>query len=374
MEKLKKYQTDYNNISPSILKHFGKNLHNKKNHPICILKNFIYQYFNKFDTKFNTFDTLSPVVSIEDNFDKLLIPKDHPARAKRDTYYVSEKYVLRTQTSSHQNELLANGYKNFLVTGDVYRKDEIDRTHYPIFHQMEGVIEVISDDPIKELKNILFGLVEHLFPNCEYRLNDDYFPFTNPSFEIEVKYDNKWLEILGCGVMHENIIKNNKLDGKQFLAFGLGLERLCMLAFRIPDIRYFWSDHPKFVDQFIDGKIVEFKPYTKLPNQKRDVTIVPKNDRIEKNLDKEKKNTYTWFDENNFFELIRERSNDYIESTTFIGDYKNPKNNVYSRTYSMLYSPKDPSITNSSELTELCNKIQNNIIDELVNKFEITIK
>jgi len=138
------------------------------------------------------FDNLSPIVDVSDNFDKLLIPKNHPARSKSDTYYITDEKVLRTQISAHQNELLEKGYKSFLVTGDVYRKDEINTTHYPIFHQME-LLTLIEDDidPEKELKNLLSGLVEYLFPNCKYKYNDDYFPFTNPSYEIEVEYNGK---------------------------------------------------------------------------------------------------------------------------------------------------------------------------------------
>jgi phenylalanyl-tRNA synthetase alpha chain len=132
-------RTEYSNIGPSIEAKIGRNLHNKKNHPIEIIKRKIYEYFNELDGyDFAKFDDLPPYVNVSDNFDKLLIPKDHPARSRSDTYYINKDTVLRTQTSAHQNELLAQGHQNFLVTGDVYRKDEIDKSHYPVFHQMEG--------------------------------------------------------------------------------------------------------------------------------------------------------------------------------------------------------------------------------------------
>lgn len=119
-------KNSFSNIPSSIENKLGKNLHLKSDHPLGILKNHIYNYFQDFET----FDNLSPIVSIQDNFDLLRIPKDHPSRSKSDTYYVNENQVLRSHTSAHQNQLLKAGHSKFLVTGDVYRKDEIDRNHY----------------------------------------------------------------------------------------------------------------------------------------------------------------------------------------------------------------------------------------------------
>lgn len=181
------------NIPSSILEKKDRKLHNQSNHPIEIVKRSIYKYFDTLPNyKFSKFDDFDPIVSVEDNFDKLLIPNNHPARSKSDTYYFDETKVLRTHTSAHQNQLLSKGLTSFLVTGDVYRKDEIDRSHYPIFHQMEG-LSLVPDNvnPEKELIKILSGLVEYLYVGCEHRINSDYFPFTNPSFEIEVKFNGK---------------------------------------------------------------------------------------------------------------------------------------------------------------------------------------
>lgn len=123
-------------VPPTILSKVGRNLHNQEHHPIQVIKKHI-QYF--FGPEFKCFDSEPPKVTIEENFDLLLIPKDHPSRSPSDTYYLDEKHVLRTQTSAHQNKFLRSGEKNFLVTGDVYRKDQVNATHYPVFHQMEGV-------------------------------------------------------------------------------------------------------------------------------------------------------------------------------------------------------------------------------------------
>ena len=189
------------NITKSIKEKMNRNIHNTKNHPIEIIKKKIYEYFGH---SFHQFDYLSPKVNVEDNFDKLLIPKHHPARSFSDTYYFDYDTCLRTHTSAHQNELLLKGCEKFLVTGDVYRKDEIDSCHYPVFHQMEGVCIVEENqDPKEELLRVLDGLVSHLFPGCKYRVNEDYFPFTDPSLEIEVKFNGEWLEILGGGIIQD---------------------------------------------------------------------------------------------------------------------------------------------------------------------------
>src|SRR5579883_3181501 len=196
------------NIPSSVLNKVGLNLHNRPSHPIQIVKQLVFDYFKtNVSTDYKTFDDLPPKVSVIDNFDSLLIPVTHPARSKSDTYYFDDATVLRTHTSAHQVELLKSGHRKFLVAGDVYRKDEIDRTHYPVFHQMEGVCLLEEyDNPKERLIGTLSKLVEYLFPNCEYRFNEDYFPFTDPSFEVEVKYESKWLEILGCGVIRTEIL------------------------------------------------------------------------------------------------------------------------------------------------------------------------
>ena len=339
------------NIPTSIKQKVGKNLHNQKNHPIEIIKKMIYGYFGN---KFEMFDKLNPVVKIEDNFDKLLIPKDHPARAKTDTYYVDNDTVLRTHTSAHQNDLLSNGHKSFLVTGDVYRKDDIDSCHYPVFHQMEGV-RVMEDgqDAETELKSTLKGLIDVLFPCCEYRFKEDYFPFTQPSFEVEVMFQDKWLEILGCGVVQSAILKNCGLEGKTAWAFGLGLERLAMILFKIPDIRYFWSDDQRFHKQFETGKIIEFQPYSKYPPVTRDIAF--------------------WlsetFNHNSFCEIVREKGGDLVETVEVKDQFTNPKTNRSSKCYRIVYRSNDKSLTN-----EEINAIQEDLKNSTISEFAVEIR
>lgn len=334
------------NITKSIYEKMNRNIHNTKNHPIEIVKNKIYNYFGN---SFEKFDNLSSKVNVLDNFDKLLIPKTHPARSFSDTYYFDENTCLRTHTSAHQNELLSKGYKKFLVTGDVYRKDEIDSSHYPVFHQMEGVCVVEDNQDVKEeFINTIKGLVEFLFPGCEYRFNDDYFPFTNPSFEVEVKFNGEWLEILGGGIVQNEILKNNNLENKKAWAFGLGLERLAMILFKIPDIRYFWTTDERFLNQFKSGEIIEFKEYSKYPPCHKDISFWLNED----------------YNYNNFCEIVREMGGDFVENISLIDNFTNSKTNKTSHCYRITYRSNDRSLTNE-EVDLVQNKVRNLIQNEL---------
>jgi phenylalanyl-tRNA synthetase alpha chain len=131
------------NIPASIRRYVGMNLHRRANHPLCIVKERIERWFDKHyadqSVTFDLFDDIDPYVSVEQNFDSLLTPLDHVSRSRNDTYYVDDRHVLRCHTSAHQVELMRAGHLRFLATGDVYRCDTVDRTHFPVFHQMEGV-------------------------------------------------------------------------------------------------------------------------------------------------------------------------------------------------------------------------------------------
>lgn len=371
---MKLNKTEYSNMPKSIETKLPKKLHNQKNHPIEIMKNYIYGYFSKLDNyKFNMFDDLSPIVSVKSNFDDLLIPNDHVCRSKSDTYYVNENEVLRTHTSAHQNELLNNNYTSFLVTGDVYRKDEIDSRHYPVFHQMEMLTLIDENlDPEQELIKILSGLVEYLFPGCEYRFNKDYFPFTHPSFEIEVKYNGSWLEILGCGVVQPKILENNNILGKRAIAAGFGLDRLVMIFCNISDIRYLWSTHDRFLSQFSNGKIVTFQPYSELPSQIRDISFFILKDKLE--IKENTNNQIKWSEENDFYELVRETAGDMMEEVKLTDSFYNKKLNKYSRTYRLIYSPNDPELKDGGEFFNTVNKIQDNLRIKVQESIKIELR
>lgn len=357
-------------IPKNVLNKLDLNKHNDKTSPICLMKQKIYYYFDEvIKSSFLKFDTLEKIVDIENNFDLLLIPKTHPSRSKSDTYYIDDMHVLRTQTSAHQNELLAKGYEQFLVCGDVYRKDEIDRFHYPVFHQMEGVC--LCDDPEEELKKTLVGLVNYLFPGKEYRINSDYFPFTDPSFEIEVYHNDKWIEILGCGVIHKDILKHHDIS-KTGWAFGIGLERLCMVLYNIPDIRLFWTTDDKFIDQFKNKSClddIQFKPYSNIPPIVKDISFWLKDEDV-----KILESGFEWNLKNDFYDCVRAICDNNIESVILLDQFKHPKNNKYSNTWRFTFSCTDPSVKSRDQYNDMCNLQMTNISDELISRFNLEIR
>jgi phenylalanyl-tRNA synthetase alpha chain len=269
-----------------ILSKLGQNLHLSKNHPLSIIKCKVEEYCHLYAAQlsqppFKVFDSLPPVVSTTACFDNLLITEDHVSRKSSDTYYITDTTLLRTHTSAHQCDLMSAGNDAFLCSGDVYRRDEVDASHYPVFHQMEGVrvfdkSKMSKQEVEDDLMNMLTGLCRHLFgQDIEMRWNPDYFPFTEPSFEIEVKYMGDWMEVLGSGVIHDEVLRNAGLnpDEKVGWAFGLGLERLAMILFSIPDIRLFWTQDQRFLSQFKEGEIITFDPYSKYPPCYKDVSF-----------------------------------------------------------------------------------------------------
>ena len=392
------------NIPPSILAKCGRDLHRKPNHPIQIIAKLVTDYFATLERDFEVFDDLDHKVSTVNNFDRLLIPSDHPARSKSDTYYFDDETVLRTHTSAHQTELLEDGHTSFFVVGDVYRKDEIDRTHYPVFHQIEGVHifedDLSEEDMTKDLIDVLKGLCGALFPDCEVRTADDYFPFTHPSFEIEVLHKGEWIEILGCGIVQPLIIKscvmeNRKLmrtngDLKKGWAFGIGLDRLAMILFKIPDIRLLWVDDPKFLSQFEDGKITQFVSYSSLdpitkdisfwiPEEQIEIEDVTATKTIQNTVESEKyREHYYWKSENDAMDLIRDTANehypDIIESVVLFDQFEHPKTNKLSRAYRFKFSVSDPNMNNSSEFNRICNELHTKIAHVLTENLGVTIR
>lgn len=230
------------NITPRIRSLIGRNQHNRNRHPLCLVKEKIFNYFG---SDYDTFDSINPVVTIEDNFDKLLIAKTHPSRRETEAFYEDEFNMLRTHTTAHQNFLLNQGLNKFLVAGDVYRKDHVDRWHQPVFHQLEGVCMGTGENMLEHMD----GLVHKLFPKHDYRRVDSHYPFTEPSYEYEIKCDDVWIEIMGCGIVQPRIMESCGRTDTGW-AFGMGLERLAMLMFNINDIRWFWNEDESFLSTF----------------------------------------------------------------------------------------------------------------------------
>ena len=195
------------------------------------------------------------IESEEFNFDMLNIKKSHPARQMHDTFYVENKSnVLRTHTSPVQirSMLKSKPPLAFTSAGKVYRKDD-DATHLPMFHQVEGIY-VDENVTFANLKDLIHQILHNLFgKDVEIRFRPSYFPFTEPSAEVDILSENgKWLEILGCGIVNPLVLNNCNIDSEKYsgLAFGLGVERIAMLQYGVNDIRDFYKSNLDFLSQF----------------------------------------------------------------------------------------------------------------------------
>lgn len=325
------------NLTPQIIEKIGQNLLLAPNHPLAILKTKIHNILQEFKLVYPE----NPIVSVKQNFDHLLIPADHPGRSKSDTYYVDHAHVLRTHTSAHQSEVLMNSDdRAILLAADCYRRDEIDPTHYPVFHQMEGIytwnefqligyknlegkkslpLIIPESNPIQRkhskddallvalhlrytLENLMRKLIED--DSLQIRWIDAYFPFTSPSWEMEIYYNNQWLEVLGCGVIQQEILDSCGKTDRIGWAFGLGLERIAMVLFDIPDIRLFWSKDKRFLNQFADNQITKFHPFSKYPVCYKDLSFW---------INTDKKITDT-----DFAEIVRNEAGDLAETVKLV--------------------------------------------------------
>lgn len=348
---------------------------------------------------------------MEQNFDQILIPKDHPSRrqhltagSKSDTFYLSPEIILRTQTSAHQIEMLSRGKKAFCVLGDVYRKDEIDATHYPVFHQMEAlrlfkvsdlrdyasdalsksyqdrgysITEDIQNQNYKyfttraenvmeeqqnsfirrllidDLKETHENLMKYLFPNqSDMRWNPDRFPFTEPSYEMEVLLKGKWLEVLGSGIVHKGVLQNAGVDPNKYIgwASGVGLERLAMIMFNIPDIRLFWSTDPRFLNQFEQDLISEFKPFSKYPSCFKDVSFfLPRGAVIH---------------DNDIHEVVRNHAGDLVEKVETVDSFENKSSGKVSKCFRIHYRSLERTLTNN-EIDAIQFKIRGDLQSRL---------
>ncbi|XP_076014514.1 phenylalanine--tRNA ligase, mitochondrial [Genypterus blacodes] len=373
---------DFTNVTAKILAKVGRNLHNQSHHPLRLIKErikaHIYSaYIGRYGNPlFSVHDNLSPVVTVEQNFDSLLIPPDHPSRKRGDNYYLNRTTMLRAHTSAHQKELVRSGLDAFLLAGDVYRRDEIDASHYPVFHQMEGVrlfsnhelfanVENGEDlslfesgqlrtpqkqqthtlEAVKllefDLKHTLTRLITHLFgEDVEVRWVDCYFPFTHPSFEMEVRFQGDWMEVLGCGVMEQELLNSAGAGNKLGWAFGLGLERLAMVLYNIPDIRLFWSQDDRFLKQFRVQDIQQpicFQPLSKYPALHNDISFWLPETQSESGQD--------GFSENDFYELVRSIAGDLVEKVTLVDNFTHPRTGRRSQCYRITYRHMERTLT-----------------------------
>ena len=200
------------------------------------------------------------------NFEALNIPKNHPARSEQDTFYINDNVVLRTQTSGVQIRVMEKQKPpiKMISPGKVYRADSVDATHSPIFHQMEGLV-VAKGVTFADLKGTLELFVKKMFGDkVQTKFRPHHFPFTEPSAEMDatcfvcggkgcnVCKNSGWIEMLGCGMVHPNVLRNCGIDPEEYsgFAFGFGIDRMVMLSYGLDDIRLLYESDMRFLNQF----------------------------------------------------------------------------------------------------------------------------
>ncbi|KAE8444421.1 hypothetical protein EG329_000512 [Mollisiaceae sp. DMI_Dod_QoI] len=431
----KSYPKDsWHNLPPNITSSISRRLHTAKDHPISITRSIIESRFPSPTYKYH--NSFFPIVSTFQNFDSLGFPLDHPGRSKTDTYYINSSTVLRTHTSAHQADTFrANESKGFLISADVYRRDAIDRSHYPVFHQMEGArmwdrrtvpggdiaAAVWADlerlpkhgmkvedpnppthpkrNPLQEehkieeaeaiaahLKRSLELVVVEIFTRAKQaalaadpefkdeplrvRWIEAYFPFTSPSWELEVFWQGDWLEVLGCGVVKQSLLKGADVPDQLGWAFGIGLERIAMLLFEIPDIRLFWSKDPRFLDQFKGvsddlNKLRKFVPFSKYPACYKDVAFWLKSSSSAAGGGGKEME----FHENDIMEIVRDVAGDVVEDVRMTDSFTHPKTGRKSMCYRVNYRSLERTLTN-----EEANEVHERVRQALVEKLGVELR
>ncbi len=310
------------------------------------------------------------IVPSDVSFDLFNFPADHPARSRSDTYYADGNNILRTHTTImwyyylNQPDIKERMKNNESVGafsyGKVYRKDEIDRNHMNFFHNMDGWYLCPKDKKvidIEDLKSVLIEIAKAIYGSgIEYRFNQDTFPYTDPSIEMEIKIGDRWVEVLGSGVVRPVVLKNLGVDPDQYngWAFGLGLERLAILSMDLPDIRLLWSRDERVKKQLKLGN--KFKEVSKYPPITRDISFVVGKD----------------FVPNNYFDLIRDLGGDPVEEVKLIDKYEDPGKfgpDKVSYTYRIIYRSMERTLV-SAEV----DAIQDQIYRETAKQFKAELR
>ncbi len=272
---------------------------------------------------FQDFDIVEvpEIVPTEIAFDLFDFPDTHPARSKSDTYFVDDRNILRPHTTVYwyyylnsdraKEKLVGKKPIGVFCHGKVYRKDEIDRSHMNVFHQIDGLYLVpksIKEITMQDLQEVETKIVRAIFgQDTEFRFVEETFPYTHPSTEIEVKKGSEWLEILGSGVVKGSVLEKLGVDSNEYTgwAFGSGIERWAMISMELPDIRLLWSEDVRVKKQLVLGH--KYKEVSKFPPVIRDISFV----------------VGDGFVLNDYFDLIRERGGDLIEQVELIDKYEN---------------------------------------------------
>ena len=187
------------------------------------------------------------------NFEALNIPPDHPARDMQDTFYLGGEYLLRTHTSPVQIRCLESKKPPVRIVspGRVYRRDAVDATHSPVFHQVE-VLAIDEKLDFSHLRGTVMAFLKAFFGDLPIRFRASYFPFTEPSAEVDVQWRGKWLEVMGCGMVDPAVLEELGIDPEKYSGFaaGLGVERFCMVKHGVDDIRKLYTSDLRFLEQF----------------------------------------------------------------------------------------------------------------------------
>lgn len=334
----------------------------KPNSPVKILFDSIVEL-----PRFKDFDVVEfpRIITVEQDFDWLNTPKDHPSRRETDTYYVNERYLLRTQMTAFWSfylkdkevlkRLETEGEIKALSPGIVYRKDEIDRHHFPAFHQIDGLLICKKSKKIitqNDLKEVQVDLAKGIFgPDIEYKFLDDDFPYTVESLEMDIKFNGKWLEVNGAGLVNPVVLETFGLDPGIYngWAFGFG-DRLAMIKMDIPDIRILWSNDPRITSQFKDSNS-KFAEVSKYPAVVRDISFIV--------------DSRTAL--NNYYEIVREVGDTLIEEVKLTDKYENDEKfgkGKTSYTFRIIYRSFERTLTNE-EVNAIHDKIQERTKEEL---------
>lgn len=298
------------------------------------------------------------VVPADISFDLFDFPSNHPARSTSDTYYINPKNILRTHTTVmwyyylNRKEIKEKISRDELVGvlsyGKVYRKDEIDRHHMNIFHQIDGLYlcptkyhEITQND----LQDVLVEIAKTVFgQDIKYKFNEDTFPYTHHSIEMEIERGGKWIEVLGAGVVQPTVLEKLRVDSNKYngWAFGFGLERLAILNMELPDIRLLWSEDSRVKKQLkLDNKFIEVSKY---PPIVRDISFV-----VNKN-----------FIPNDYFDLVRETAPELVEEVVLLDKYENAEKfgeNMTSYAFRVTYRSTERTLT-STEIDVLHKKLE----------------
>ena len=296
-------------------------------------------------------------------FDLFNMPPGHPARSKSDTYYVDDEHILRTHDTVfwyyYLNEpevkerIARKEPVGAMCFGKVYRKDEIDRTHMNVFHQIGGLY-LVPDDTMKlapdDLKKVLSDIARSTFgEDVEFRFYDHNFPYTDPSYEMEALIHGKWVEMLGSGMARKSVLANMGLTGYHGWAFGFGIERLAMTSMELPDIRLLWSNDERVKRQLALGK--KYNEVSKYPSAVRDISFIVSKDVAV----------------NDYYDMIRDIGGDLIEEVKQIDSYENPEKfgvGKISYTFRIVYRSLERTLT-GEEANAIHDKIRAKTEEEL---------